>query len=62
MEKDEIIAFKRNGDGTVTIQESEWNSLVDDSYLLSALRSAGVDNWEGWDDAIEIFNSFVEDE
>jgi len=27
--------------------------LEDDASLLSALQAAGVDNWEGYDDALE---------
>jgi hypothetical protein len=27
--------------------------LEDDAALLSALQAAGVDNWEGYDDALE---------
>lgn len=28
-------------------------ALEKDSRLLKALRAHGVDNWDGWDDAIE---------
>ena len=38
----------------VTISREEYEQLQDDSALLSALRSAGVDNWEGWDQALEL--------
>jgi len=40
--------------GQITIDRAEYNSLIDDSNLLSALRAAGVDNWEGWDHAVEL--------
>ncbi len=40
----------------VTITEEEYQSLKEDARLLQCLRAAGVDNWEGWDDAIDIFN------
>lgn len=40
----------------VEIPLSVYNDLVDDQKLLDALRAAGVDNWQGWDDAIEIYN------
>lgn len=39
---------------TVRIPEEEYEQLKKDSGLLNALRSAGVDNWEGWDYAIEM--------
>lgn len=38
----------------VTISAKEYERLVEDSNLLNALRAAGVDNWEGWDVAIEM--------
>lgn len=41
---------------TITITRSEYDNLVSDSGLLNCLRRAGVDNWDGWDFAIEEFN------
>ena len=38
----------------VTISREEYEQLQDDSALLRALMSAGVDNWEGWDQALEL--------
>lgn len=38
---------------TITISKEEYNELIDDQNLLNALRSAGVDNWEGYDYALE---------
>lgn len=40
----------------VTITKEEYDRLVDDSYMLSCLEACGVDNWSGWDDAMEMFN------
>jgi len=40
---------------TVTIKKSEYDSLKDDSKKLEALEAMGVDNWQGWDDAMEIY-------
>lgn len=37
----------------VTITQKEYNSLVEDSEFLQALREAGVDNWEGYSMAFE---------
>lgn len=39
---------------TVTISGTEYVRLLEDSQLLNALRAAGVDNWEGWDHALEM--------
>jgi len=37
----------------VTITKKEYDKLVEDSKLLDALHSGGVDNWEWYEDAIE---------
>jgi hypothetical protein len=39
---------------TITITRKEYESLVADSDFLEALQSAGVDNWSGYDYALEI--------
>ena len=39
---------------TVTISKEEYDQLIKDQEFLEALRGAGVDNWEGYDYAIEI--------
>ena len=40
----------------VTITLEEYLELQDAVQLLHALRSAGVDNWDGYDMAIDIYN------
>ncbi len=40
----------------VTIPKALHEQLLRDSELLNCLRRAGVDNWLGWDDAIEMLN------
>lgn len=35
----------------ISIGLAEYQQLLADQRLLEALRAAGVDNWEGWDDA-----------
>lgn len=40
----------------VTITKREFEQLQKDSDLLNCLRNAGVDNWNGWDFAIEEYN------
>lgn len=44
---------------TVTIPLAEYAQLLRDQNLLSCLRGAGVDNWEGWDDALTAFNEMA---
>lgn len=38
---------------TITIPVSVWDQLNADSSMLNALEIAGVDNWEGYDYALE---------
>ena len=40
----------------VTISKKEHEELLKDSYWLQCLEEAGVDNWEGIEFAIELFN------
>jgi hypothetical protein len=35
----------------------KYNELVNDQKWLQALEAAGVDNWEGFDYARELYNS-----
>lgn len=37
---------------TVTISKAEYQSLVRDSSVLNALEAMGVDNWQGYGDAM----------
>ncbi len=40
---------------TITITRVEYEALKRDSSMLSALEAAGVDNWDGYDNAIQIW-------
>lgn len=37
----------------ITITLKEYNQLLEDSKILRALEGAGVDNWDGYDYAME---------
>ena len=52
---------KFNDDETVTITLEFYGELLDDQILLEALKSQGVDNWDGYDLAIESLNEYEED-
>lgn len=39
---------------TVTISREEYESLLEDARFLGALEGAGVDNWDGYDFALEL--------
>jgi hypothetical protein len=42
---------------TITITQKEYNELLESQRSLEALQCAGVDNWSGYCEAQEIFNS-----
>jgi hypothetical protein len=43
-------------DGYVSITKAEYDRLVERDDFLTALQGAGVDNWSGYDYAIQIKN------
>lgn len=45
-----------NDDELVTISYEEYEELLADSKLLNCLLNAGVDNWDGYDFALEEYN------
>lgn len=46
----------------VTISWQEYASLLEDREFLSALESAGVDNWEGYSLARRVYNGDSDEE
>lgn len=40
---------------TVTVDIDYLDRLEDDAAFLRALRGAGVDNWDGFDFAVELY-------
>lgn len=40
---------------TVTIPQEEYEELLNNDLWVRALEEAGVDNWEGYDEAREIY-------
>jgi hypothetical protein len=47
-----------NTEEMITIPKKEYEQLCEDSEFYHALRSAGVDNWDGWDYALEILEGW----
>lgn len=47
---------------TVTISQKAYKELIDDQDFLQCLIDAGVDNWEGYDEAVDAYNSLGGDE
>ena len=44
----------------VTITQEQFDELIEDSARLLSLQSAGVDNWSGYEYAIEEFDDCLE--
>lgn len=40
----------------ITISMDEYETLKEDSRFLSCLQGAGVDNWCGYDDALQTYH------
>lgn len=49
-------------DKTVTITRKEYDGLLKDSEWLGCLEAAGVDNWQGYDDACDIYRGLTKEE
>ena len=45
---------------TITISLGLYKSLLHDSAFLTALEMTGVDNWEGYDEAVWVFQENAE--
>jgi hypothetical protein len=41
----------------VSVREDEYNQLLEDQAFLDCLKAAGVDNWEGYSAACEMFDN-----
>jgi hypothetical protein len=46
-------------DKKISISEEEYEALLNDSILLNCLQMMGVDNWDGYDDAIEQYQEIL---
>lgn len=47
---------------SVTIPVARYNKLIRAEHKLAALEAAGVDNWDGYDDAVEELNNKENDD
>lgn len=45
----------------VEISEKVYLELLDDQNMLAALQAAGVDNWDGYDYALEIYEEMSQE-
>ena len=44
----------------IMINKDLYDSLIEDTRFLNALQTAGVDNWDGYDYALEILEGMDE--
>lgn len=49
-------------DKKISISEEEYETLLNDSIFLNCLQMMGVDNWDGYDEAIEQYNEILQQE
>lgn len=45
----------------ITITKQHYDRLVASSDWLECLEAAGVDNWQGYDEAVRIYNEEISD-
>ena len=43
----------------IEITEEHYDELINDACKLLALQNAGVDNWSGYDDAVEVYEEAI---
>ena len=55
MSKNIDYSWEFDSNGKVVISKEYFDELYDDSDLLNCLRNCGVDNWDGYDEAQEMF-------
>lgn len=46
----------------ITIKKEEYDRLLDRELKLEALEQGGIDNWVGYEDAMEAYHEITEEE
>lgn len=49
--------IEEKDNNTIVISKNEYDKLIEDRKLLRALQTAGVDNWEGYETALDYLES-----
>lgn len=57
-----VMESMMSDDKKISISEEEYDSLLKDSILLNCLQMMGVDNWDGYGDAIEQYQEILQQE
>ena len=42
-------------DNMIEVDAAEYDELCDRVWFLNCLEAAGVDNWQGYDDAVDLY-------
>jgi hypothetical protein len=45
----------------IEISQENYDQLIEDSLMLAALMEAGVNNWEGYELAKEIYRAWMDE-
>lgn len=51
-----IFLNDKDSENKVVIDKDEYADLEDSLFFLRCLEACGVDNWEGYDEAVEMYN------
>ena len=46
----------------ILVETGDYAELIDKSIMLECLKAAGVDNWEGYSDAIKLYNEAINED
>jgi hypothetical protein len=56
-----VIGSDMTGEAVITIGVSEYMVLLKDQSFLNCLKNAGVDNWDGYEYALELLEEDEDD-
>lgn len=51
-----IFLNDKDSENKVVIDKDEYADLEDSLFFLQYLEACSVDNWEGYDEAVEMYN------
>lgn len=49
-------------DGKVVLSTADWETIRDELEFLEALKAVGVDNWEGYSEALKFYDEVKEED
>lgn len=57
MSLDNVEQDGSNDEERISISITRYKQLMDDARFYQCLQMAGVDNWEGYDEAVELYEN-----